>query len=119
MALSKYKWHKFANSESDLRFSAGEVAEVSADGKPYCVARIGGQLHGFSHSCPHAGAPLSDGYLDRSCNLVCPVHNLKFNLRTGRDINNEGYKLKTYPVEVRPDGLYIGIEEGGFLKKWF
>ena len=39
-------------------------------------------------------------------------------LRNGRDANGEGYKLKTYPVEIRPDGIYIGLDEGG-LFKWF
>jgi len=32
--------------------------------------------------------------------------------------------LKTYPVEVRADGVYVGLEDGaaggkGFFKKWF
>ena len=119
MALSKFKWVKFAEHVSEVCFSPGEVAEISADGKKYCIARRDDQWFGFASSCPHAGAPLSDGYLDRACNLVCPVHNLKFNLKTGRDVNSEGYKLKTYPVEVRPEGLFIGVEEGVFLKKWF
>jgi 3-phenylpropionate/trans-cinnamate dioxygenase ferredoxin subunit len=49
------------------------------------------------------------------------VHGLKFNLKNGRDMNGEGYTLKTYPVEVRADGVYLGVEEsgGGFFKKWF
>jgi 3-phenylpropionate/trans-cinnamate dioxygenase ferredoxin subunit len=76
------------------------------------------QLFGFAHTCPHAGAPMTDGYIDGACNVVCPVHQLKFNLKNGRDTNGEGYKLKTYPVEVRADGIFIGIDEGG-LFKWF
>ena len=119
MAFSKYKWYKFADSAEELRWSAGDVAEITVEGKPLCVARFGDQWFGFAHACPHAGAPLTDGYLDKSCNLVCPVHQLKFNLRNGRDVNGEGYKLKTYPVEVRSDGIFIGVDEGGFLKKWF
>jgi 3-phenylpropionate/trans-cinnamate dioxygenase ferredoxin subunit len=119
MGFSKYKWHKFADSEADLHWTAGEVAEISVDGKKLCVARFHGQWFGFAHTCPHAGAPLSDGYVTKSCQLVCPVHNLKFDLRSGRDSNGEGYKLRTYPVELRPEGLFIGVEEAGFLKKWF
>jgi 3-phenylpropionate/trans-cinnamate dioxygenase ferredoxin subunit len=119
MSFSKYKWYKFAGSETDLQWTPGSIAEITVDGKKLCVARIQDKWYGFAHTCPHAGAPLTDGYLDKACNIVCPVHNLKFNLRTGRDINSEGYKLKTYPIELRPDGLYIGFDEGGFLKKWF
>jgi len=119
MAFSKYKWYKFAEKESDLQWTPGNVAEVTVNGKQLCVARFQDQWFGFAHTCPHAGAPLTDGYIDKSCNVVCPVHNLKFNLRNGgHDVNGEGYKLKTYPVQLRPDGLFIGIDEGGFLKRW-
>jgi 3-phenylpropionate/trans-cinnamate dioxygenase ferredoxin subunit len=119
MAFSKHKWHKIADKETDLQWTSGDVADVIVDGKTFCIARYQQQCFGFAHACPHAGAPLTDGYIDKSCNVVCPVHNLKFNLKTGRDTNGEGYKLKTYPVELRPDGLFIGLDEGGFLKKWF
>lgn len=119
MAFSKHKWHKFADKETDLVWTPGNVAEVTVEGKKYCVGRADSQWFAFAYFCPHAGAPLTDGYIDKSCHVVCPVHNLKFDLRTGRDIHGEGYKLRTYPVELRPDGVYIGLDEGGFLKKWF
>ena len=152
MAFSKYKWHKFADNESDIQWTAGAVAEIIVNDKRFCIGRFQpaarpgdlaaaatsaapraltlpaapasgapappAQWFGFAHTCPHAGAPMTDGYIDAACNVVCPVHQLKFNLKTGHDINGEGYKLKMYPVEVRPNGIFIGIEEGG-LFKWF
>jgi len=129
MGTKKYKWHKVAEAADDLRWTAGNISEVEVEGKKLCVARGGGagsgsdsgeEWFGFAHTCPHAGAPMTDGYVAGGCNVVCPVHNLKFNLKNGRDVNGEGYTLKTYPVEVRGDGVYLGIEDGGsFFKKWF
>jgi nitrite reductase/ring-hydroxylating ferredoxin subunit len=120
MAFSKYKWYKFADKETDLRWTPGAIAEINVNGKDFCVARIQEKWFAFSHTCPHAGAPLTDGYIDKACNVVCPVHSLKFDVRNGgRDVNGEGYKLKTYPVELRGEGLFIGLEEVGILKKWF
>jgi nitrite reductase/ring-hydroxylating ferredoxin subunit len=141
MAFSKYKWYKFAEKETDIKWTPGAVAEVIINNKKLCIGRFQPpagpttpgaastpsnpatpvptyQYFGFAHTCPHAGAPMTDGYIDGACNVVCPVHQLKFNLRNGRDANGEGYKLKTYPVEIRPDGMYIGLDEGG-LFKWF
>jgi hypothetical protein len=132
MAFSKYKWYKFAEKEADIKWTPGAVAEVIINNKKLCIGRFQPpaapvppgtpaptyQYFGFAHTCPHAGAPMTDGYIDGACNVVCPVHQLKFNLRNGRDANGEGYRLKTYPVEVRPDGIYIGLDEGG-LFKWF
>ncbi|HTI90885.1 MAG TPA: Rieske 2Fe-2S domain-containing protein [Puia sp.] len=138
MGTKKYKWHKVAETAADLQWTAGNVSEVEVEGKKLCVARSGdsgaggSSVHvdaasgageewfGFAHTCPHAGAPMTDGYITGGCNIVCPVHNLKFNLKNGRDVNGEGYTLKTYPVEVREEGVYLGMEEGGgFFKKWF
>jgi Rieske [2Fe-2S] domain len=138
MAFSKYKWYKFAEKETDIKWTPGAVAEVLINDKKLCIGRFQPpgdpatpgtptspgapvpplQYFGFAHTCPHAGAPMTDGYIDGACNVVCPVHQLKFNLRNGRDANGEGYRLKTYPVEIRPDGIYIGLDEGG-LFKWF
>ena len=132
MGTKKYKWHKVAETAADLQWTAGNISEVEVEGKKLCVARgvgaggagvgagSGEEWFGFAHTCPHAGAPMTDGYVAGGCNVVCPVHNLKFNLKNGRDVNGEGYTLKTYPVEVRGDGIYLGVEEGGgFFKKWF
>src|SRR6185312_2529065 len=118
MALSRDKWHKFADSETDLHWTPGQVAEITVADRKLCVARVHGEWFGFAHTCPHAGAPMTDAYLKGDCHIVCPVHQLKFNLRNGRDSNGDGYKLKTYPVESRADGLYVGLDEGGLLKKW-
>lgn len=121
MGTKKYKWHKVAETAADLQWTAGDVSEVEVEGKKLCVARFNEKWYGFASACPHAGASMMDGYLAGGCTIVCPVHNLKFNLKNGRDVNGEGYTLKTYPVEVRGDGVYLGVEDGGggFFKKWF
>ncbi|MHA4809218.1 Rieske (2Fe-2S) protein [Flavitalea flava] len=121
MSAKKYKWHKVAGSEADIQWFGSEIAEVELEGKKICIARVKEDWYGFAHTCPHAGAPMTDGYLDGACHVICPVHHLKFNLKNGRDVNGEGYSLKTYPVERRADGIFVGLEEagGGFFKKWF
>jgi 3-phenylpropionate/trans-cinnamate dioxygenase ferredoxin subunit len=118
MDLKKYTWHKVAESESGIKWSPGEVALVEVGEKKICIARWKDGWYGFSHSCPHAGGLMEEGYLDDLGNVVCPVHHYKFSLRNGRNTTGEGYKLKTYPVESRPDGIFVGIVEGGLLG-WF
>lgn len=118
MGFKRHKWHKVADKESDIQWSAGQIGEVAVDGKKICIARGKDAWYGFADTCPHAGAPMIDAYMTGGCQVVCPVHQLKFNLKNGRDINGGGYTLKTYPVEVRPDGIFVGFEEGG-LFKWF
>ncbi|HEX9513009.1 MAG TPA: Rieske 2Fe-2S domain-containing protein [Puia sp.] len=118
MGFKKHKWHKVAEKESDIQWTAGGIAEVKVSGKKICIAKGKEGWYGFADTCPHAGAPMIDAFMTGGCQVVCPVHQLKFNLKNGRDVMGGGYTLKTYPVEVRPDGIFVGLEEGG-LFKWF
>jgi nitrite reductase/ring-hydroxylating ferredoxin subunit len=118
MGFKKYKWHKVAESAADIRWAAGGVGEVAVNGKKICIGRFQDGWYGFAHECPHAGAPMMDAFVNGACQVVCPVHQLKFSLKNGHDANGEGYSLKMYPVELRPDGVFVGVEEGG-LFKWF
>ena len=110
----KYKWHKIADSESELNFPANNLLQVEVAGKKICIAR-GAALYACTAKCPHAGGNMSEGYLDKDGNIVCPVHRYVFNFRNGRDITGEGYFLKIYPVQVNDDGIFLGIEEGGLF----
>ncbi len=111
----KYKWHKITDSINEIMFPESGIAECTVDGKKMCFSLFDGHIYATSAKCPHAGGNLSHGYIDSSCNLVCPLHRYKFSLKTGRNITGEGYYLKTYPTEKRPDGFYVGIEESGIF----
>jgi len=54
---------------------------------------------------------MATGEIDIQDNIVCPLHRYKFSLMNGRNVSGEGYYLKTYPVEVREDGVFVGIED--------
>jgi len=107
----KYKWHKIADSIEEIPFSANGLAELEVSGKKICLALHNNTLHACTHKCPHAGGTLAEGYLDASGNIVCPLHRYKFNMQNGRNISGEGFFLKIYAVELRPDGIYIGMEQ--------
>ena len=111
----KYTWHKIASSIEELDFGVNKLAGVEVVGKHICLARFDGQLKACAAKCPHASGVLSEGFLDGMGNITCPVHRYKFNLDNGRNVSGEGYHLKTYPVEVREDGVYIGFQEGGLM----
>ncbi len=110
-----YRWHKIAESPEELQAEGRALTEVVVQGKTICIAFNKGNLHGCAAKCPHAGGHMADGFTDALGNIVCPLHRYKFQLTTGRNTSGEGYYLKTYPVEVRPDGVYLGMEEKGLL----
>jgi len=115
----KYKWQRIAAVIEEIHFSPNGLAEIDVNGKRICLSRHNNSIHACTAKCPHAGGTLAEGYLDVSGNIVCPLHRYKFNMQTGRNISGEGYYLKTFPVEIRDDGVFVGIADSslfGWLK---
>jgi len=111
----KYTWHKLATSINELQFPLSGLAEVEVAGKKICISLHKDELHTCAAKCPHASGTLSEGYIDNLGNIVCPIHRYRFSLQNGRNTSGEGYYLKTYPIEQREDGIFIGIEQGGLF----
>lgn len=111
----KIKWHKIAPDEETLQLEEKDIKISEFDGRQICITRHNNQLYGFAYKCPHAGAFMSRGYIDMQGNAVCPLHRYKFSLQNGRNTSGEGYYMKTYPIEIRQDGVYAGVEESSFL----
>lgn len=111
----KYKWHKIADIPSEMIFGENNLAEHEVAGKKICVAKTKHSLIACTLKCPHAGGKMSEGFLDKNDNIVCPVHRYVFSLKNGKDISGEGYYLKIYPVKINDEGVFIGFEEGGLL----
>jgi nitrite reductase/ring-hydroxylating ferredoxin subunit len=115
----KYNWHKIADSIEEIRFSENGLAMLDVHNKTICVAKHKDQLFACTSKCPHVGGIMADGYIDALGNIVCPVHRYKFSLQNGRNSSGEGYYLKTFPIEIRNEGVFVGFPENnlfGWLK---
>jgi 3-phenylpropionate/trans-cinnamate dioxygenase ferredoxin subunit len=82
--------------------------------KKLTLGRHNGRIFAFAHKCPHASGIMADGYINAAGQVTCPLHRYRFSMENGRNTSGEGYFLKTYPVEMREDGVYIGLEDKGF-----
>ncbi len=114
-AEKKYSWHKIAESITDFPWNENQLCEIVVKGKTICIAKQDTVVMACAHKCPHAGGHLADGFIDALGNIVCPLHRYKFSLTNGRNTSGEGYYLKTYPIEKREDGIYIGLEENSLF----
>ncbi len=111
----KYKWHKLAENISEINFSDNGLTEIKVADKIICIAFRNNSVTACTQKCPHAGGTLSGGFIDAMGNIVCPLHRYKFNLQNGRNTSGEGYFLKTFPVEIRNEGVFIGFEENNLF----
>ncbi len=109
------KWYKVVEHLNMLQFEPNSMCVVEIDGKKITIARHNNALFGFAYKCPHASGVMVEGYINALGNVVCPLHRYAFNMQNGRNVSGEGYYLKTYPVEERADGVYVGMEKAGFF----
>lgn len=81
----------------------GACARVELpDGDDVAVYNVGGEFYAIENSCPHRGAPLSEGSV---CGYVveCGLHGWEFDVRTGYCLTVAD-KIKTYPLQIE-DGI--------------
>ncbi|WP_460072974.1 Rieske (2Fe-2S) protein [Streptomyces sp. YKOK-I1] len=69
---------------------AGRILAAFSDGEQ--VVLVDGR-------CPHAGAPMGDGWLQDG-QVVCPWHRYRFSPSDGTCLSNSQYTLVTYPTYV-------------------
>ena len=118
MTGKKYNWHKVNDHVNELCFAANNIASVEINGKKMCIGKFNDTIFAFAYKCPHAGGILADGHIDMLGNIICPLHRYKYSLQNGWNVSGEGYYLKHWPVELRDDGVYVGIEESGGIFGW-
>lgn len=111
----KISWVKAAESVAEIPFGENGLAEVMAGDKKVCIGNYQGELFAFAARCPHASGIFANGFIDALGNVVCPLHRYKFCMKNGRNVSGEGYYLKHWPVEVREDGVYVGLEAKSFF----
>ena len=87
-----------------------EALLVRIDGRQIALFNTSQGVRACDNRCPHEGYPLSQGSLSSDCTLTCNWHNWKFNLDSGENLYG-GDRLRTYPVEIRDDQIWVDISE--------
>ena len=87
----------------------GSMRLVAADGLTIGLYHCQGKLHAIEDRCTHDDGPLCEGEWDAAgCQVVCPRHGSRFDLRTGAALTLPAYlPVATYPVRVRDDGMIV------------
>ncbi|GMW03639.1 MAG: hypothetical protein AMXMBFR84_47730 [Candidatus Hydrogenedentota bacterium] len=97
-------WVKVANC-NEIPEGEGKAIECAAE----CVAvfNVGGTFFAISNTCPHAGGPLADGFIDDN-EVTCPWHGWSFGLDPSEG-NGDG--ISRYKVKVEDDAVHIEMPD--------
>jgi 3-phenylpropionate/trans-cinnamate dioxygenase ferredoxin subunit len=87
----------------------GSMRLIPANGATVGLYRCAGQLYAIEDRCSHDDGPLCEGEWDQqACEVECPRHGSRFDLRTGAPLSLPAYlPVDTYPVRVRDDGMIV------------
>ncbi|CAJ1587572.1 thiamine pyrophosphate-dependent enzyme [[Mycobacterium] wendilense] len=98
-------WHKAADPGE---LDEGQVAACPVGLKTVALTKLDGRYGAIDNRCPHQGGPLGQGTLENA-KIRCPWHGFDFDPFTGHAAGGPDFDVATYPVQVRDDGIYVGI----------
>ncbi|MGC2462183.1 MAG: non-heme iron oxygenase ferredoxin subunit [Steroidobacteraceae bacterium] len=94
------------------QLEVGAMTGLSAAGQHIILYRTVSGFCASERRCTHQGADLMRGYFDQDI-IECPVHQGRFNVRTGAALSAPACKpLKTYAVQVVDGEVYVAVEPG-------
>ena len=94
-------------SEEDL--PVGKSAIISAGEDEIALFNYKGKYYAVANKCPHRGAPLGEGRIEEGI-VICPNHEWRFKIESGANMQNPELFIPTYPVKVKNENIYIGLE---------
>lgn len=88
----------------------GEALRVDSTVPPIAIFLTEtGEIFAVDDTCTHQDASLSDGWLE-GCQVECPLHASKFDLRTGRvDAPPAKRPIRTHQVSITDDDVWVTL----------
>jgi len=66
------------------------------------------RVKAIENRCPHKNGPLAEGIISGD-DILCPLHNMRINLTDGMAVAPDEGCVKTYPVKVENDVVFLSL----------
>ena len=102
---------KVFQNEEQLKaaFSEKDIRVIRIGEKKVCLAKHGQAFFAFQHLCPHQMHPLKEANITAFGEVVCPLHEYRFNLKTGEEASARCQAMQTHQLQITTDGVYLSI----------
>lgn len=87
------------------------IKKVLIGEKPITLVRVSRDFYAFQGFCPHRGAPLFEGSLNVMNEIICPLHQYRFDIKTGEVMAGSCGDLELYPTTLTENGLEIFVPQ--------
>jgi nitrite reductase (NADH) small subunit/3-phenylpropionate/trans-cinnamate dioxygenase ferredoxin subunit len=88
----------------------GEGVAVEVNHFTVALFRVGGEYFAIDDHCPHMGASLSGGHVERGV-VTCPWHGWRFRLNDGAWADSPRVKTRCFAVRVLGDDIQVEVPE--------
>ncbi|MFN0186872.1 MAG: non-heme iron oxygenase ferredoxin subunit [Aquabacterium sp.] len=88
----------------------GDVIATHAAGREIALVRLGEQVHAIDATCSHGNASLCGGFVEPDGSIECPLHQGRFDVRTGRALCEPvTIDLAVHAVQLRDGRVWIRL----------
>jgi 3-phenylpropionate/trans-cinnamate dioxygenase ferredoxin subunit len=87
------------------------IKKVLLGTKTIGLLRMGDQFFAFDSQCPHRGADLLQAHINGSGEIICPLHQYRFDLKSGQVRSGYCGELPVYQVDFSDEGLRITLTQ--------
>jgi toluene monooxygenase system ferredoxin subunit len=88
---------------------SGEMHAVTVGGCRVLLVSVGAAVCAYEDRCAHQGMPLSAGRIE-GAEIVCPLHEWRYDARTGRGVNPEAVRLRPFPLRVEEGRILVDVD---------
>ena len=96
-------------AEARTRLVPGKPQLLMVGKTRICLAFVNGDFRAVQDACTHNGDSLSKGTINYLGEIICPWHNYRFDLATGKACDSSCADLRTFPIKLDESGFFIGI----------
>ena len=87
----------------------GNSVAVKLEGNFIGIHNVEGEFFAIDNICPHVGGVLHAGKQEGGV-IVCPIHQWKFDVKTGKCIWPGECELATFPLKVRGGDILVDLD---------
>jgi toluene monooxygenase system ferredoxin subunit len=89
-----------------------EMIAETINSQAILFVKQAGHVYAFVDRCAHLKYPLHKGTLLNG-ELICGLHQWRYNAKTGEGINPKSASLKQCPIKIENGCVYVGLIEDG------
>ena len=91
---------------TDIPAGASKLVEVNQ--VRVALFNLDGEIYAIEDVCTHDGGPLVEGTIVNECQVQCPRHGARFDIRTGTALSFPAFEAtNTYAVQIKDGAVWI------------